>query len=855
AGAGDVDGLQLTVFFPEQKIGAVQSVHTTWRYLLEHSDADTARRLRLDPAYRPDSRRLTFQLNPEGTSGFTLTIDQILEQRNFWIPELDMFVSAGNPPLAFADCRASLDTWQGQRTLAELQRAPEATYEQFANRWADMGNPAYHNLHSIGPGHIVGLTWDSAVAKFGVDRGANVWNDLGNPDHFHLGFDFGAPEALTNCWRGQRLVEGLPIVLTQFEQGGVRYEVEQFAYPLDGPPRERRGDMPMVLLEKVHLTNPGGKARRVTLRLEHRRETADTNCSLELESRSRAWWCREIRPGHAWLLMQGDGIVLETNSIHAGRWTTNLITLNVDLAAGGSRELVVKLPSAPVPAGQLDELLSLDFAAARKQTKRFWSDYLARGAQFSVPEESVNTLFRANLWHALRLPRRHGGAEPGARLDLPYSNFAYGQEGTPWPVNQAIYVDYMLHDLRGYHEISREELSAIYRNNQEASGHVGGFASWGVYTPGMIYAAAQHYLLSGDRKSFEALLPSTLRALDWCLSEARTAAERPGEARGLVLAPLNDLSHEPRAWAFNQAYFYAGIDLLGQALAEFGHPRARECQIASRAISDAIKTGFGHASMMSPPVQLRDHTWIPYVPADALTPGRRVDIWYPTDVDCGALHLSRLKALEPTEKLTSFLLLDHEDNLFLNQWGMANEPVYNPQATAYLRRDEPKAAIRAFYSMMACAFSHSVFEPVEHRWGWGQYFGPPSTDGAWFDLYRHMLVREMERDSLLLCQAAPRKWFEHGKRIVVQRAPTYFGTIDFTVESRTAKGEIRATIKPPRRKPLSAIFLRLRHPEEKPLSSVTVNGGRWRDFDPQKEWVRIPQPAATIYTIVARYDR
>ena len=34
---------------------------------------------------------------------------------------------------------------------------------------------------------------------------------------------------------------------------------------------------------------------------------------------------------------------------------------------------------------------------------------------------------------------------------------------------------------------------------------------------------------------------------------------------------------------------------------------------------------------------------------------------------------------------------------------MANEPVYNPQATAYLLRDDPKAVIRAFYSYLACA--------------------------------------------------------------------------------------------------------------------------------------------------------
>ena len=130
--------------------------------------------------------------------------------------------------------------------------------------------------------------------------------------------------------------------------------------------------------------------------------------------------------------------------------------------------------------------------------------------------------------------------------------------------------------------------------------------------------------------------------------------------------------------------------------------------------------------------------------------------WYPTDVDTGALHLLRLGTISSTGDLADALLNDHEDNLYLKGWGMANEPVYNPQATAYLLRDDPEAVIRAFYSYLACGFSHSVLEPVEHRWTWGQYFGPPSTDGAWFELYRNMLIRELDDGSLLLFQAPPR---------------------------------------------------------------------------------------------------
>ena len=68
---------------------------------------------------------------------------------------------------------------------------------------------------------------------------------------------------------------------------------------------------------------------------------------------------------------------------------------------------------------------------------------------------------------------------------------------------------------------------------------------------------------------------------------------------------------------------------------------------------------------------------------------------------------------------------------------------------------------------MSSGFSHSVYEPVEHRWRWGQYFGPPSTDGAWFEIYRNMLVREDNSTTIMLAQAAPREWLQDGKSIRV----------------------------------------------------------------------------------------
>jgi hypothetical protein len=853
AGAGDIDGIAFTLIYPERKIQEIGNLQKIWSYLFAHSDADTTRRLRLDPCFRPDPRKLTIQMDNEGTRGFSLTVDQLLMNKTFWVPELDVFLAAGEAPLSFDEHQQILKSWGQHRVVQQLRSEQEATYSQYTSRWEDMGSPAYTNPDSVAPGHIVCLTWDSTIPKFGVDRGAGAWNDLGNPDHFHFGFGFGElSQELVATWKGQHLSNGLPIITTTIERSGVRYEVEQFAYPLREPPPERGGDIPMVLLQKLRITELKGTPQPVLLNLNLRRELGPGAGVLVQTNRAALLW-QEVKSGRLLLSIDGPDFTLHSNTDSGGDWNTNRIILRASLPPNGSHELIIKLPSPLIANAERQAFLELDYSTAREGTLRFWSDYLAHGAQFSVPEEAVNDLFRANLWHALRLPRRHGGPAPNTQIDLPYSNFAYDQHGAPWPINQSVYVDYMLYDLRGYHSISAEELAIMYSSNQEANGHVGGFANWGVYTPGMIYTVAQHYLLSGNRASLEQLLPQTFKALDWCLAEMKRASWRTQPASGLVLAPLNDLSHDLRGWAFNQAYLYAGTELLGQVLNDLQHPRAQECLAAAHQMYDSIQNGFAHASMQSPLVQLRDHTWSPYVPCDALTPSRLLSIWYPTDVDCGALHLSRLKALDPNGPLTTYLLNDHEDNLFLNHWGMANEPVYNPHATAYLLRDDVKPAIRAFYSMMCCAFSHSTFEPVEHRWSWGQYFGPPSTDGAWFELYRRMLVHEWDDNTLLLCQATPRKWLEDGKQIRIERAPTYYGRLDLQIRSRVAENKIFASIDLELRKQPARLLLRLRHPLGLQMKSVTLNGEKWTDFNIAKEWVQIPNPSKNHYDVEIQY--
>jgi hypothetical protein len=65
--------------------------------------------------------------------------------------------------------------------------------------------------------------------------------------------------------------------------------------------------------------------------------------------------------------------------------------------------------------------------------------------------------------------------------------------------------------------------------------------------------------------------------------------------------------------------------------------------------------------------------------------------------------------------------------------------------------------------------------------------------------------------------------------------------------------KLLAEIEMPARGRPRALLLRLRHPEGKPIRSVTVNGRGWTDFDVQKEWVRIVSPGERRYSVAVSY--
>jgi hypothetical protein len=202
-------------------------------------------------------------------------------------------------------------------------------------------------------------------------------------------------------------------------------------------------------------------------------------------------------------------------------------------------------------------------------------------------------------------------------------------------------------------------------------------------------------------------------------------------------------------------------------------------------------------------------------------------------------------------------------------YGWINDD-YNAGYYAYaLRRGQVERFLLGFYSRLAFDSSRHTYVNSEadpfigyntHDGGFvgSEYTFPNSAANAeTLDLLRFMLILEERRDNLDtgvidLARGTPRTWLEDGKKIEVERAPTDYGTMSFTLESRLHEQTISAHIEAPRRKNFEAIRLYLRRPGSLPIKYVRVNGKQYRDFNADAGYITL-RPGPNEFNVEAQY--
>jgi len=107
-------------------------------------------------------------------------------------------------------------------------------------------------------------------------------------------------------------------------------------------------------------------------------------------------------------------------------------------------------------------------------------------------------------------------------------------------------------------------------------------------------------------------------------------------------------------------------------------------------------------------------------------------------------------------------------------------------------------------------------------------------------LLRNMLLME-DGKKLVLLPCVPASWLKNGRHIGVGKAPTYFGEIDFRLESHIEENYLKLTIDA--RKPPPAGYV-LKLPLKKNIKSVKIDSKDWENFEERK--VQIPSRAKEV---------
>jgi hypothetical protein len=248
ADGGDVDEVTADVTWskPTKPLG---KPHSIWQHLLDHGTPAQVARLKDDPGLQPDAPTLSVLTAADGLRAFSIGVEQLRPHRAMWLPEHDVFVSLAPAPADFAEYRAA---FKGERVLDRVKRESKARPAEWMDKWADFGNPTrtHHGQETSclgAKGHLTGtVAQHGSLCEFGMHRWANVRPDFASPHKFRL--DLLWPEFR---WIGQRIVDGLPIIVTTPERGGQRCEIARFAAPLRDAPSVRRGEVASVFFTSL----------------------------------------------------------------------------------------------------------------------------------------------------------------------------------------------------------------------------------------------------------------------------------------------------------------------------------------------------------------------------------------------------------------------------------------------------------------------------------------------------------------------------------------------------------------------------------------------------------------------------
>ena len=583
----------------------------------------------------------------------------------------------------------------------------------------------------------------------------------------------------------KRLLDGyLPVVLVPFAFDRVEYQQTLFGWSKDMAP-----DAPLWAYLGLEMKNPTASAVNVEL---------------------------------AYQMVVGK----EARPVNTNHW-------NLALSPGEQRRICFRIPrqsfvSAKKNSGGtgIETVEPAEYDRRLDEVKKTWQALLNRGMKIRVPEQRVNDAYRAWLAYTFLNVDKLGD------LFIPHDGTGFYEE--LYGIIAATYCRML--DAYGYSDKAQTYLNsmlAMVRPDGEFRTDFGvGDNGW------LLTALEQHYLFTRDREWLARSAPVLEKMGNWII--ARRAKEKETQAPaspnfGLVKCRPSADYPEPDYSYITDTAICMGLEAAARALKIAGNTEAAK-RVADEAASYRadISRSMDHAVF--------EHEGTRLLPVLPVSRGWLVKADYGTR---GYYSLFASTILETeffnTEDIRADLIANSLEKRGGLDAGVATLYQGIDHAFAYgywqqmLRRSEPKKAILALYASMAYGMSRNTYSGVEVvfdiRAGRNDVMMPHLRSGTQqLRLLRSLLVRE-DGDRLILAQGVPQHWLKSEQRVEVLDAMTTFGQMSYTFESDVAHGKIIIHLVPPKRNPPKKIQLYVRHPENKPILSVSSDGRPIISFD------------------------
>jgi hypothetical protein len=815
---------------------------------------NTSSPLQMEIIYDQRRRNNTVLRMQIGEQAFAVSVCDVIEKGYVYIQETGLLVTPASSTLTFDEVHKKHKN--SPTVLTHVRQLPDQSFSQAMDKVHKRDTNRGPIMLSLACSNQKFIVEENGVMESftdtEIDPDAPQYMQRRHGVKLTPVFGFGKAVKTSRCL----FKEFLPVPVTTMQENGVSYRHTSFVSPYGPqlPDHHPWINRQSLFVAEMKVSNTLDKPADASIKFS----LLDlTDYQASRRSGERLARVEQVVGGI--MITSGDNLLayLDTTALDALKWELQNSELHIrgSLAANASESLLIYIPGWKLGTDDFDSLVGgLDLIA---ECESYWKGVLSQGMRIRIPDQLLQNALAASVVHCLIAARN----DASGAIFVPWaSSIHFG------PLESEAHSIIYGMDLMGFHDFSQRSLD-FFLNQFKPEGYL----TTGYTLMGMgqhLWTLGEHFRLSEDREWLNGHAPTLAKACEWIIRQREKtqmldAHDQKVPEYGLmppgVAADWNRFDYR----FVLQGYFCGGLSNAAHALNYIGYPKSEAYLQNARHFRQSILSAYHWTQARSLVVALRDGMSVPYCPSMIYCFGRVADTYGTEDVgrawcydaELGAHHLVPMGVISPDDKNVQWMVEQLEDLEFLqpghsyyteaelkNDWfnlgGFSKlQPYYTRIAQIYAMTDDVKPFIRSYFNAIATMLNTEILSFWEHFNGTGAWNKTHET--GWFLAQsRTMFVME-KGDDLWLAPFATHHWMEDGMEIRIDRASTRFGSISYAINSVVEKGYIEAVIMPDFKKSPRKTFIRLRHPDGKPLSRVFVNGAEHRSFNTEKECVEL----------------